>query len=482
MSKKNNLIQKITNWKVIMVIQLVAAVMFIGMIAYLSVLPIKYFAIIISIIVVINILLLLLMKPSKTPNKGNVRSIIGKLLSIILSIVLLIGTLFVGRGNSTLSSISGANNQVTRYSVYVLKDSSYKSISDLKNKKVALNTQVETEKIEEAKSNLLKEEKSLKLKEEKEFIHMAKDLYNQKVDAIFMNEAFTTMFENDYPQFNNETRIIYTYELEEELEDISKVVNVTKQPFSLYISGIDTYGKVSTVSRSDVNMIVTVNPKTKEVLMTSLPRDCYVTLANKGKKDKLTHSGLAGISNTMKTVENFMSIDLNYYVRINFTSLIKIVDALGGVEINIPKDFRANADGSYFHKGLHVLNGKQALAYSRERYAFGGGDGARVQHQQQVVEAMIKKMISPAIITNYNQILNAIDGSFETNMSSRDITSLLQMQLSDNAQWNIKQQQISGTGKTMTGGAYMPNRKLYYLIPSEESVAQNKAAIQAVLK
>ena len=214
--------------------------------------------------------------------------------------------------------------------------------------------------------------------------------------------------------------------------------------------------------------------------MTSIPRDYYVTLANKGKKDKLTHSGLGGIENTVKTMENFMGIDINYYARVNFTSLIKMVDALGGVDVESEVAFTAY-DGTTFKKGINHVNGEKALVFSRERYSLGGGDNARVHNQQLVLTAMLKKMMSPAIITNYSSVLNSINGSFETNMESGDITGLLQMQISDMASWTIIQKQLTGTGKTMTGGAYMPNNKLYYMIPNDSSVAENKQAIQNVL-
>ena len=179
-------------------------------------------------------------------------------------------------------------------------------------------------------------------------------------------------------------------------------------------------------------------------------------------------------------MENFMGIDINYYARVNFTSLIKMVDALGGVDVESEVAFTAY-DGTTFKKGINHVNGEKALVFSRERYSLGGGDNARVHNQQLVLTAMLKKMMSPAIITNYSSVLNSINGSFETNMESGDITGLLQMQISDMASWTIIQKQLTGTGKTMTGGAYMPNNKLYYMIPNDSSVAENKQAIQNVL-
>lgn len=479
MSKKQSIIQKVTQWKVVFGIQLLATLLLVGLIFKLGALPLLYAIIIIFVLILLCVGTFFMMKPQKKKNTGKAKTVMGKFLSILLSVLLLVGSLYIAQGDSAIGSITGANTQTSRISVVVLKDSKYEKLSDLKNQTIEVISSVDEEKMEEAIDGLKKEESTIKTKESKDFEGMADDLYAKKISAIFVNEAHYAMLEANHENFKAETKAIWTFEIEEKVNKISKDVNVTKNPFVVYVSGIDTTGKVSTVSRSDVNMVVTVNPKTKQILMTSIPRDCYVTLANKGKKDKLTHSGLAGIENTVKTVENFMGIDINYYARVNFTSLIKMVDALGGVEVDSIESF---STGEYsFKKGINKVNGNQALAFSRERYHVTGGDNGRVANQQRVMTAMLKKMMSPAIITNYSSVLKSIEGSFETNMGASDITDLLQMQISDMASWTFIQKQLGGTGKTMTGGAYMPNNKLYYMIPNEASLAENKLAIKSVL-
>ena len=480
MSKKENIIQKVTQWRVILAIQVIASLILIGLLFKLGALPMLYAIIVIILLALLNVGVFFLMKPSKNKKKGKVRTVIGKFVSILLSVLLLVGSLYIAQRNSLIDAITGANTETTRISVVVMEKSKYKELSDLKGETIEVNMSAETEKMEEAIKALKNEESSIKTKEVDEFAKMADDLYKGTTNAIFVNEAYYAMLEANHPNFETETRVIWHKDITVKTNDISKNVDVTKAPFVVYISGIDTYGKVSTVSRTDVNMIVTVNPKTKQILMTSIPRDYYVTLANKGKKDKLTHSGLGGIENTVKTMENFMGIDINYYARVNFTSLIKMVDALGGVDVESEVAFTAY-DGTTFKKGINHVNGEKALVFSRERYSLGGGDNARGHNQQLVLTAMLKKMMSPAIITNYSSVLNSINGSFETNMESGDITGLLQMQISDMASWTIIQKQLTGTGKTMTGGAYMPNNKLYYMIPNDSSVAENKQAIQNVL-
>ena len=177
-----------------------------------------------------------------------------------------------------------------------------------------------------------------------------------------------------------------------------------------------------------------------------------------------------------KPLENFLNIDINYYARVNFTSLIQMVDALGGIEVYSDQDIPKLG----IHEGINQMDGKKALSFSRERYSYKSGDNHRVQNQQKVLEAMLNKMMSPAIITNYSSILDHIDGCFETNMTSDEITSLIKMQLSDMSSWDIQQIQLQGHGAMLTGGAYMPGNRLYYMIPDEESVSQCVAQIKEV--
>lgn len=482
MAEKNNLIRTITQWKVIIAIQVIASLVILGFLFKLGALPMKYILIIVAVLIILCLGTFFMMKPSKVKNKGKVRNGFGKFISIILSVILLVGSLYIAQGDSTIASITGADTQTNRISLVVLKNSSYEKASDLKNKTIEVNTQVDPEHMNKALDALKKEVSSIQINEKNDFEVMADDLYSKKVEGIYLNESYYAILEEKHPDFLEKTKVIYTFEIEEKIKDISKNVNVTKDPFVVYISGIDTYGKVSTVSRSDVNMIVTVNPKTKQVLLTSIPRDYFVPISHRNnEKDKLTHSGLGGIESTVKTVENFMDIDINYYARVNFTSLIKMVDALGGVDVESIESF-TTVSGHSFKKGTNYVNGEQALAFSRERKNVSGGDNGRVANQQRVITAMLNKMMSPAIIMNYSKVLNSIDGSFETNMESSEITSLLQMQINDMASWDIVQKQLIGTGSSRTGGSYMPNRKLYYMIPNEDSVAQNKGYIQKVLK
>lgn len=477
------IMKKIIGWPVVLGIQVLTTVGLLALLFKLGVIPTLYMIILTVILAVLCLLMYFFMKPSKGKHAGNARQAVGKIVSLLLSIVLLVGSFYVAKGSSILDKITGADKKTIHYAIIVLKDSNIDELSDIKNESIEYNLQYDEQKdMNQIISQAKNKDSSIQYVELKDdYSKLADDLYSNKVHAILVNTAYNGMFEEAHANFVSETKEIWSYEVDSKVKDFAKEVDVAKEPFSIYISGIDTYGKVSTVSRSDVNMIVTVNPNTKQILMSSIPRDYYVTLANKGRKDKLTHSGLAGPENTVKTMENFLGIDINYYARVNFTSLITMVDALGGIELESDAAFTAEAGGYNFKKGVQHVNGEQALAFARERHAFGGGDGTRVKHQQDVLMAMLKKMMSPAIITNYTSVLNSIAGCFETNMSSSNITDLIQMQISDMASWTFIQKQFDGNGVMQTGGAYMPNNKLYYMIPDSHSVNENVNAIKAVL-
>lgn len=241
---------------------------------------------------------------------------------------------------------------------------------------------------------------------------------------------------------------------------------------------MDTYGTITTISRSDVNMIVTINPKTHQILMTGIPRDFYVPQTCQGNQsDKLTHTGIYGVECTISSVENFMGIDLNYYARVNFSSVVDIVDALGGITINAPFAFTTSA-GLQIQKGDNNLNGYETLMFVRERKNLPDGDRERSRNQMRAFEAIINKAISPSIITNYSSIMNAVSGSFQTNMSQKEMTDFIKQQLNDMKGWDIKQIQVSGSGSTLYSPANGFNS--YVMVPNEATVENAKKLIDKI--
>lgn len=224
-------------------------------------------------------------------------------------------------------------------------------------------------------------------------------------------------------------------------------VSVTEEPFNIYITGIDQWEseKGLDLERSDVNMIVTVNPVTKKVLLTSIPRDSYVKLHTAQQMDKLTHTGIYGVDETIYTVEDWLGIDLNYYVKMNFSAAVEIIDALGGVKVYSPVEFDSSLKDYHYKKGWQYLGGYKALYFARERHAFEGEDSARVENQQIIVKAVIKKMTSStALLTNYGEVMSAASRNMRTNMSSDDMLALVKMQLTDLSEWDVQTQKLEG--------------------------------------
>lgn len=406
-----------------------------------------------------------------------------KLNIFCLIIVLLLSGVYLyisNYANATTEFLGSMFQEVTEteeYYVVVRKTSVYNAIEDIDGENIYAF------QIEEDVKGKLEDKVDITFKTESNLTNLGNNLINKEIDVILISSSQYSILSEEIENFKDNTKIIYTAS-----HEIKKTATVSTDNskytiengiFNVYISGIDTSGNISNVSRSDANIIATVNTKTHEVLLTSIPRDYYVTLHSKGAKDKLTHSGIYGINETVTTVEDLLDIDINYYVRVNFTTVIKLVDTLGGVSVYSDYDF--NAQGYHFNKGYNYLNGEQALAFSRERYSFAAGDNQRVKNQQAVIEAIIKKVMnSTTILTKYTSILESLEGSFQTNIEQSEISSLVKSQLENMSSWTIKNNALTGTGSY--GPTYsMGSTKLYIMLPNESSVSSAKEKINDVL-
>lgn len=268
-----------------------------------------------------------------------------------------------------------------------------------------------------------------------------------------------------------------------ELKEKAESIHVGEEPFSVYISGIDVYGDIAQQSRSDVNIIATVNPKTKEVLLVTTPRDYYVEIpgVSNGKKDKLTHAGNYGIGTSVATLENLYETEIPFYVRVNFTSLIQMVDTLGGIDVESDLAFTTGPESGLVmevKKGINHFNGKQALAFSRERHALAEGDNQRGKNQQRVIEAMLKKAVSPSILIKGPKLIDEVSGNTETNMSVRQIQELVRVQLAGMKGWKVTSVAAEGTGKKAYCYSYSAG-PLYVTVPDENSVSDIQKKINA---
>ena len=262
--------------------------------------------------------------------------------------------------------------------------------------------------------------------------------------------------EEYYKTFSDDTRVLNTHKVETVIQEDEKLDDITKTPFNVYLSGIDVYGSIKATSRSDVNVIVTVNPNTKQILLTSTPRDYYVPLTvSNGIPDKLTHAGNYGVEASIDTLQNLYGIDIDYYVKINFSGCVAVVDALGGITIDSEVEFTCGEDASpipyHFVKGPNECDGEMAVAFSRERHAFAAGDFQRGRNQTAAIKGILQKATSPAILTKYSAVLDAVSDMFLTNIPTSTISDLVKLQLSDSTAWNIQTYSIEGSTQPPAG-------------------------------
>lgn len=370
--------------------------------------------------------------------------------------------------------------QKERYDVYVLENSSYNKLEDLKGKKVGLYQSLNSEKA----GSELKNKIDFEIIEYTDVEKMFESLNNDEINAIIISSSVKNLLDTELNDINVKIKSIYNFKISIEKNDIVKVVNVTNTPFNVYIAGGDDYGSIDYTFNTDVNMVATINPTTRKILLTSIPRDYYVNLVGQGPNayDKLTHAGYYGIEESVKTVENLLDTDINYYVKINFSTIQGIVDAIGGVDVYSDYDFYEQAYGLYhFTIGNNHLDGKQALAFARERKSFATGDVQRVKNQQKVVEAIVNKVTSStALISSYDRILDSVSENLDTNMPSKDISRLVKMQLNDMRGWTIESQNAVGTGQM--GPTYtFPTLNLYTMLPDKDSVNSLKLKINEYL-
>ena len=320
-------------------------------------------------------------------------------------------------------------------------------------------------------------------------------LYDGSVDAIMLNQGYISLLEEmeNYATFSQDTRVLYEFTTTREVEPIEPNPAITREPFVVYCSGIDSrYGDVSIKSLSDVNILAVVNPKTHQVILLNTPRDYYVPLVSEpytGELDKLTHAGALGIDESMRVLSQLYGVEASYYIRVNFHGLIDIVNALGGVDVVSPASFSTNpaeivAGGPlksyYFTEGLNHMSGEEALAFCRERYAFGDGDNQRGKNQMAVIKGIVDKAVSPQILSSYDEVLTAVQDCFITNMPYEDISALVQMQLKDMSGWNITTYAVSGLGDIMPCATH-GYQNLWVMWPNEDMVNTAKGLIAQLM-
>ena len=428
-------------YRTIAIIYSILAVAFMVMLLWLNVLPAKILYPVVGLLFLITMFIVPVMysKRGKRRKKG------ATVFALILIVLFGIGTYYINETLGFFNNITDVAKAKEDFYVVVKADSKYEEVSQLAGKTIA--TSSTTDKAYAEARNKLKKEINAQYEYIDNSSDMIQDLIQNKYSAAFISAASYETMKEGNSSIATETRVIHTISVTKESRRTTKHVDVTEESFNVLVSGLDTTGDIGTVSRSDVNMLITVNPVSHEVLLTSIPRDYYVPLASKNSGDKLTHSGLYGIDETVSTVEKFMGIDINYYVKVNYSTITKLVDAIGGIDIDSPYGFTTHGMSSHytFVKGYNHLNGSMALAYSRERQSWPDGDFRRNENQQLIIQAIIKKATgSTTVLTNYTDILESIEDNLSTDMSSRNIKSLIKMQLKEMPKWTITKQAIKG--------------------------------------
>ena len=375
---------------------------------------------------------------------------------------------------------STSNYSEYSMSVVVLKDSEVHNVTQLDS--VTGPTDTDNENIQKLIADIkTSQSKELTVEQSTSYLAAYKSLVSGEAKAIVLNSVFENIIESEYPDYASKIRKIYT-------KNITKEVAAPKvsknKSFNVYVSGIDTYGPISSVSRSDVNILMTVNRDSKKILLTTTPRDSYVPIADGGnnQKDKLTHAGIYGVDSSIHTLENLYGVDINYYVRLNFTSFLKLIDLLGGVDVYNDQEFTAHTNGKFYPVGNVHLDSEQALGFVRERYSLADGDRDRGRNQQKVIVAIIQKLTSTEALKNYSDILQGLQDSLQTNMPIETMMDLVNTQLESGGSYKVNSQDLKGTGRMGLPSYAMPDSNLYMMEIDDSSLATAKSAIQDVME
>ena len=514
--KKFSILPKSTGLAIAMLVAGFAETVFLAFVLALDVLPFKYLAAGIVLLLAIDGLIVFL---ATSVSKHGTRRIGCLVIIFFMLITLLGGDYYIYSTNDTLNKISENRDTWEYYNVMVNAESSYQKAADIQGKAVYV-TDMDSKQLKEAKERLITKSEVEYYKEpnfvavgehliswdvDKADLDDAKDAGEKKETAamtgsgseladteadsvadtdvdpkeaiILVSESQNKILQSSIEGFKKNTRTIYRIKVKKRANDNSKAVNVTEDSFNVLISGIDSWGSIDEGGLTDVNMVMTVNPTTREVMLTSIPRDSYVPLHSSGGMDKLTHSAIYGEEETKATIEDLLDIDINYTIKLNFSTVVDLIDAIGGLDIYSEFDFHSAISAHKYHKGWQHLSGRGCLYFARERKAFTDGDMQRNKHQQVVLKAALKKVTnSKVILTRYTSILNAVEDEMTTTLSNKDLKKLAKMQLGDMKSWSIEKASITGA----TGGApcySMGGEVLSCVFPSDDSLENAKKAI-----
>ncbi|MBR3362395.1 MAG: LCP family protein [Bacilli bacterium] len=463
--------------KLLGIILSIITLLFIISLFKINILNMKYLLLITITLIVITFIIIFKLFRKKTRKFSK---IIFSCLSLILIITYFLGFSYINNTTNFIKNVTTKDNKEYKtYNVITLKLNNYNKINDLKNKKISFlsdnyNTQKET----------LNKKINFESNNYDNITYLTNSLIKKESDAIVIEENYLNILEEENQDYLKDKKIIYTFKIGQNNKIKNNNLNINK-PYIIYISGSDSRSGIKTVARSDVNIIVVVNPKKNKILMVSTPRDYYVQLhGTTGYKDKLTHAGVYGINMSVNTMQDLLNIKIDRYIKVCFTTVINVVDVINGIDIYSDKAFTARHPNREckFVKGTQHVNGKCALGFSRERYAYSSGDRHRGENQEQVLTKIIEKISSPNYITKYNDILKAIDGSFETNANFEEITSILKKQIDDPKKWEIETYNLDG--QSTMGPTYTKvneQNHIHIMVPYQNTIDKAKQKIKEYL-
>lgn len=462
----------------LVLVQLVVMALFLLKIFHLDVLPMKY-------IIMLNVILILILLYNFT-SQFTKAHIFGKILSVLMSVVLLFGYLYAAKFGATWDFISGTTTRTDNIDIIVLAEDKAASIQDTLSYTYGYNSAVSSEVTTKAIKDINAEyNAALNTKTYKTWDELLNALYtNKDIKAIAITDAVRITLVEQYADFDTRTKVIGTVKITTEVKLSSSDKKVNEDAFVVYISGNDGYGEISDTGRSDVNILAVINPTTRQVLLVSTPRDYYITISNSSGRtglDKLTHAGNDGIEYSIDALENLYGMQVDYYFKINFSGCVNIVNALDGITINSDVAFKNGweaAPQTYnFVVGPNECDGEKTLAFVRERKAFANGDLQRGKNQSAAIKGMIDKATSPAILTNYNAVLDAVSSMMLTNMSTSTITALIKSQLADSTPWTVQsysaEAAVDPSGTNERNGQVYGLKGMSVVLPDYDSV--NKA-------
>lgn len=460
-----------------------------GTVVSLNMLPMHYLLIIILAVVFLLVgtfwALFLPKLPAKdgkktkpvSKNKRFILRCVGLALALCLVIVDAVGISMIGQLQGAITDMTGGDEEVVYEVVglYVVADDHADELKDVSGYDMGLSYAYNKDTIETA-VDMMEESfgKEFAWVEYETVVSSVDALLAGDVDAILMNTAYVSVLEGmeGYEDIQSKIKLIHEFEMEDKDAPVinisTKPEDITKESFIVYVSGNDTNYSLKNV-RSDVNILAVVNPETKQVLLINTPRDYYVPLVGSGEADgqmdKLTHCGIYGIECSMATLGDLYDQDVHYYAQVSFVGFKRLIDAMGGITVYSDASFYAAESGTQIHKGDNYLNGEEALGFVRERHNLADGDNARGRHQMAVIQAIIKKAASGAILTHYGDILDSMGGCFGTNLTNEEASNLVKMQISDMATWNIKSFSVQGDGYGEKNYCYSTGGQLVYVLP-----------------